>query len=139
MRRCGDAVTLFNARATADGGRAWVSTVLRGVSWHYTDQVAVDAAKGGLVAAGRLVLRIPLEVDAGGRTYADPAAYAAGDAAGRWTLAGGDVIVRGEVPDREDGWTPAALRKACPECATVLAVTDNTRARHAPHWRVTGE
>ena len=138
MRLCDETVTVFNAGvdpATGDG--VWRGTVLRGASWRRSDACAVDAARGGLTAADRSVCRIPADVDAGGKRYADPLAYAAAaDPEGLWTLAGGDVLVRGEVPG--GGWTPALLAKARGEVMTVLSVTDNRRAPRAPHIKVIG-
>lgn len=42
-----------------------------------------------------------------------------------------------EVEPEDTGWTPAKLKRAYPDCVTVLAVTDNRRAPNAPHWKVT--
>ena len=138
MKLCDDVITVFNAGVDAEtGDGVWRGTVLRGVSWHRSDASAVDAARGGLVSASRCVCRIPEGVDADGRTYVDPLAYARAEDPGElWTLAGGDVIVRGEV--RGEGWTPALLMKAWPERMCVLSVTDNRRAPRAPHFRVVG-
>ena len=154
MKLCGDTVTVFNARVDPQtGDDRWWPTVIRGVSWHATDASAVDAARGGLVAANRCTVRIPAEVDTGGKTFVDAIAYRdAADADGLWTLEGGTILVKAEVPepapseaaDADDpgrqpgGWTPAALRRAFADCVTALAVTDNRRAPRGGHWKVVG-
>ncbi len=137
MKLCNDTITVFNARVDPDvGGNVWIPTVIAGASWYLTDAATVDASKGGLVAANKATIRIPVEADTGGKAYADPVRYAsAEDVSGFWTLKGGDIVVKGEVTGGD--WTPAKLKAAYAECVTVLAVTDNRRAPRAPHWRVT--
>lgn len=138
MKLCNDTITVFNARVDPDvGGNVWIPTVIAGASWYLTDAATVDASKGGLVAANKATIRIPVDADTGGKAYADPVSYAsAEDVSGLWTLKGGDIVVKGEVTG--DDWTPAKLKAAYAECVTVLAVTDNRRAPNAKHWRVTG-
>ena len=138
MKLCNDTITVFNARVDPNvGGNVWIPTVIVGASWYLTDASTVDASKGGLVAANKATIRIPVEPDTGGKAYADPVSYAsAEDVSGLWTLKGGDIVVRAAVTG--DDWTPARLKAAYAECVTVLAVTDNRRAPRAPHWRVTG-
>ena len=137
MKLCSDTITVFNARVDPDvGGNVWIPTVIIGAGWHLTDASTVDASKGGLVAANKATIRIPVDADFGGKAYADPVSYAsADDVSGLWTLKGGDIVVKGEVTG--DDWTPAKLKAAYAECVTVLGVTDNRRAPHAAHWRVT--
>ncbi len=137
MKLCNDTITVFNARVDPDvGGNVWIPTVITGASWYLTDAATVDASKGGLVAANKATIRIPVEADAGGKAYADPVSYAsAEDVSGLWTLKGGDIVVRTAVEGGD--WTPAKLKAAYAECVTVLAVTDNRRAPNAKHWRVT--
>ena len=138
MKLCNDTITVFNARVDPDvGGNVWIPTVIAGASWYLTDAATVDASKGGLVAANKATIRIPVEANTGGKAYADPVSYAsAEDASGLWTLKGGDIVVKGEVTGGD--WTPAKLKAAYAECVTVLAVTDNRRAPNAKHWRITG-
>lgn len=137
MKLCNDTITVFNARVDPEvGGNVWVPTVITGVSWYATDASTVDASKGGLVAANKATIRIPVDAGTGGKAYADPVSYAsAEDVSGLWTLKGGDIVVKAAV-EGED-WTPARLKAAYAECVTVLGVTDNRRAPRAPHWRVT--
>ena len=138
MKLCNDTITVFNARVAPEvGGNVWAPTVIQGASWYATDASTVDAGKGGLMAANKATVRIPLDANAGGKEYADPVSYAkAEDVSGLWTLKGGDIVVRGEVTG--DGWTPAKLKAAFADCVTVLGVTDNRRATRAAHWRITG-
>ena len=138
MKLCNDTITVFNARVDPDeGGNVWVPTVITGVSWYATDASTVDASKGGLVAANKATIRIPVEADTGGKAYADPVSYAsAEDVYKLWTLKGGDIVVKAAV-EGED-WTPAELKATYADCVTILGVTDNRRAPRAPHWRITG-
>lgn len=138
MKLCNDTITVFNARVDPDeGGNVWVPTVITGASWYMTDASTVDASKGGLVAANKATVRIPLDAKTGGRAYIDPVSYAdAEDVSGFWTLKNGDIIVKAAVTGAN--WTPAKLKAAYADCVTVLGVTDNRRAPNAPHWRVTG-
>ena len=138
MKLCNDTITVFNARVDPDaGGNVWTPTVITGVGWWATDAATVDASKGGLVAANKAIIRIPIEADTGGSAYTDPVSYAnAEDVSGLWTLKGGDIVVKAAVEG--DNWTPAKLKKAYADCVTILGVTDNQRAPNAPHWRITG-
>jgi hypothetical protein len=160
VKLANDTITVFNARVDPEtGGNVWRPTIIKGVSWYATDAATVDASKGGLVAANKATIRIPVNADAGGRQYTDPVNYAnVEDVSGIWTLKNGDIIVKGAVTGppwtTDEGknvttnlgvvillsgdWrtTPAKL-KALFDCVTVLAVTDNRRAPNAPHWRVT--
>ena len=137
MKLCNDTITVFNARVDPEtGGNVWVPTVIAGAGWYLTDASTVDASKGGLVAANKATIRIPVDADTAGKAYADPVSYAsAEDVSGLWTLKGGDIVVKGEVSG--DSWTPAKLKAAYADCVTVLGVTDNRRAPRAPHWKVT--
>jgi len=145
VKLCNDTITVFNARVDPDeGGNVWLPTVITGASWFATDTSTVDESKGGLVAANKATIRIPVEADTGGKVYADPVRYAgAEDASKLWTLKGGDIVVKAAVTG--EGWTPAKLKAAYADCVTVLGVTDNRRpkgiasrrAPGAPHWRVT--
>ena len=137
VKLANDTITVFNARVDPDvGGNVWIPTVIAGAGWYLTDAATVDASKGGLVAANKATIRIPVEADTGGKAYADPVSYAsAEDVSGLWTLKGGDIVVKAAVTG--DDWTPARLKAAYADCVTVLAVTDNRRAPKGKHWRVT--
>ena len=137
MKLCNDTITVFNARVDPDvGGNVWIPTVITGAGWYLTDAATVDASKGGLVAANKATVRIPVEANTGGKAYTDPASYAsAADVSGLWTLTGGDIVVRAAVEGSD--WTPARLKAAYADCVVILGVTDNRRAPRAPHWRIT--
>ena len=138
MKLCNDTITVFNARVDPDvGGNVWIPTVIAGASWYLTDAATVDASKGGLVAANKATIRIPVEADTGGKAYVDPVSYAkAEDVSGLWTLKGGDIIVRAALEGTD--WTPAELKATYADCVTVLGVTDNRRAPNAKHFKVVG-
>lgn len=139
MKLCNDTITVFNARVDPEvGGNVWVPTVITGVSWYATDASTVDASKGGLVAANKATIRIPVEAGTGGKQYTDPVSYAsAEDVSGLWTLKGGDIVVKTALEG--DDWTPAGLKATCADCVVILGVTDNRRAPNAKHWRVVGK
>ena len=119
MRLCSDTVTVFTASVDpATKTAVYAPTVIGGVSWYATAADVVDP-KGGLVAARKVIVRIPAEVLPGGLA-----------------IRAGDIIVKGEAPGTD--WTPAKLRADFPDFMTVLAVTDNRRAPNAPHVRVVG-
>ena len=138
MKLCNDAITVFNTRVDPDvGGNVWVPTVITDARWWATDASTVDASKGGLVAANKATIRIPVDAGTGGKQYTDPVSYAnAEDVSGLWTLKGGDIVVKAALEG--DDWTPAELKATCADCVVILGVTDNRRAPNAPHWRITG-
>lgn len=121
MKLCNDTITVFNARVDPDvGGNVWTPTVITGASWWATDATTVDTGKGGLVAANKVIARIPAEVAPEGLELKD-----------------GDILVKGDASEVENP-TPAKLKGLYgADCATILGVTDNRRAPNAPHWRVT--
>ena len=121
MKLCSDIITVFNARVDPDvGGNVWTPTVITGASWWATDATTVDTGKGGLVAANKVIARIPVEAAPEGLE-----------------LKNGDILVKGDASEVENP-TPAKLKKLYgADCATILGITDNRRAPNAPHWRVT--
>ena len=137
MKQCNETVTVYNARVDpAQRMEIYIPTVLVGVSWHSETISAV--VESGLKAANRFTLRIPEEVYASGKTFADPKDYrAAADVSGSWTLQKGDVILRGACTDT---LTPAQLRErfGADNVPTILGVTDNRHAPNAKHWKVVG-
>ncbi len=139
MKMCNDTITVFNARVDLDaGGNVWTPTVISGASWFLTDASTVDASKGGLVAANRATIRIPENANTGGKAYTDPLSYSnAESVTGLWTLAAGDIIVKGDASATANP-TPAKLKAAYADCVTVLGVTDNRRAPRAAHFKVVG-
>ncbi len=136
MKRCDETVTIFNKRLEKDTGfDVYVPTVIRGVSWFCEIASTVDDA--GLKAANRFTIRIPLNADFSGKRYVPVNEYLAGnDTQDLFTLANGDIIVKGAVT--ESGLKPADLQTRFGEIVTILGVTDNHGARNAPHWKVVG-
>lgn len=121
MKLCNETVTVFNARVDPDvGGNVWTPTVITGASWWATDATTVDTGKGGLVAANKVISRIPAEAAPEGLE-----------------LKNGDILVKGDASEVENP-TPAKLKQLYGvDCATILGITDNRRAPNAKHWRVT--
>lgn len=137
MRRCNDTITVFNAKLDrALGSDVYHPTVISGVSWYF--HTLTNVGNSGLQAANQLTLRIPADADFAGKAYVSPAEFAASeDPAGVFTIKAGDIVVRGRV--MEEGLRPSDLQGRGYEMATILGVTDNRDAAHAPHWRVVGK
>ena len=134
MRLCNETITVFNARLDDETDMdVYCSTIISGVSWFSEIAASVEGA-GGLKAANKFTIRIPMDADFSGKAYADPIAYAGGDPNYLFTLKNGDIIVRGAI---DEDLRPAELKKICPEVVTILGVTDDRRAR-AKHWKVVG-
>lgn len=136
MKLCNEIVTVFNKKLDTDNGwNRYIPTVINGVSWYCEIASVVD--NNGLHAANRFTIRIPTDADFGGKSYIDPIAYREETiVSGSFTLASGDIIVKGAVLD--DDMDPAKLHENYPDCCTILGVTDNRRAPNAPHFKVVG-
>lgn len=134
MNLCDDIITVFNAKLNpTTGNDDYNATVITGVSWYCSDVTVVDS---GLKAANKFTVRIPQTANFSGKKYVSPQEYAnAANASKLFTLQNGDVIVHGAVTGAT--LRPAALHKSY-EAFTALGVTDNRRARNAPHWKVVG-
>lgn len=132
-----DVITIFNKRlnrATKDC--VWKPSVVTGASWYATQAETIDP-NGGLKLAHKVIVRIPTPAACDGKDWVSPIDYdRAEDIGDKFTLRAGDVIVRAAVAG--DHWTPDTLREFYDEVMTVLAVTDNRRARLAPHFKVVG-
>lgn len=135
MNLCNDIITVFNARLNPDtGSDVYIGTVISGVSWFSENVSSVDSS--GLKAANKFTIRIPATANFGNKAYTAPLDYAgAVDVSGLFTLRNGDIVVHGAVTALD--LRPAALHKNY-EAFTILGVTDNRRARNAPHWKVVG-
>lgn len=135
MKQCSETITVLNRRYNpATGLDEWNPTVIHGVSWH--SSIKANITNEGLKAADTATVRIPVDADAGGRSYLTPPAYkAAEDVSGAYTLAHGDLLVRAEISEPV---TPAQVQAAYEDAVTILAVTDNTRRPNAPHRKVVG-
>lgn len=133
MNLCNETITVFNKRVE-NREFAYYPTVISGVSWW--GHVNTNVGDKGLVAANSITIRIPVDADFGGKSYVDSKTYEVSPSDSVFTLANGDIIIKGAVvvaPMR-----PAELKAAFPDYVTVLGVTDNRRAPNAPHFRVVG-
>ena len=133
MKLCNETITVFNARYDAQSGYdTYIGTVITGASWHC--EVASAVTNDGLKAANRFTVRIPVDADSGGKSYADPRAYRdAASVSGLFTLANGDIVVKGAVTGSVQ---PKGLQEQY-EMFRILGVSDDRRAK-APHWKVVG-
>ena len=136
MKLCNDTITIFNRRLDDEEGyELYYPTVINGVSWYYSVSTSVD--NGGLHAADRFTVRIPMDADSGGKQYIDPVAYKSASSVDEvFTIANGDVIVKAAIAAAP--LTPKEIFESYHEACTVVGVTDNRRAPNAPHWRVVG-
>lgn len=137
MELCKDTITVFNAKLDqALGADRYHATVISGVSWYF--HTLTNVGSSGLQAANQLTLRIPVDADFSGKTYVLPAVFnTLQDPGGVFTLKVGDIVVRGRVTEKD--LRPSDIKERGYEMATILGVTDNRRAPHAPHWRVVGK
>ena len=134
MIQCDETITVFNARLDDETGYdIYTPTVIHGVSWFCEIASTVDAS--GLKAANKFTIRIPVDADFSGKTYASPAAYAGGDPNNIFTLSQGDIIVHGAETQAS---TPAELKEKYGEIVTILGVTDSSQRPNAKHWKVVG-
>ncbi len=136
MFLCNDTITLFNAFHDPENDEdVWYKTIINGVSWY--DKYIASVTANGLKSSETYVIRIPEDVDAEGKSYIDPMAYAElGNWVEHYTLRVGDIIVKGAI-EAEDV-RPATLHASNFKCMTILGVIDNRRALNAPHFKVTG-
>ena len=120
MKLCDDTVTVFTASVdAATKTTVYAPTVIAGVSWYAANADAV-APRGGLVAARKVIVRIPAEVLPEGLV-----------------IKAGDILVRAALSG--GGWTPAFIRRCHGDrVMTVLAVTDNRRTPNGAHVKVVG-
>ena len=130
-----ETVTLYNRRlvAGADGRmrEVWRRRVLRGCSWVRAHERVRD---DGIVRyAASIVCRIPADPD-----YRSPGAWDALDAPeGTFTLAAGDILVRGAVEDEitEDFSAAALLKKYERGGAMVVqSAKENTAVPGLAHY-----
>lgn len=135
MKLCNETITVFNKKIDPENGwDIYVPTIIQGVSWFC--EIVSKVGDTGLQAANRFIIRIPLDADFGGKEYIDPVEYAnEAITAGVFTLAQGDVIVKGAI----DGeMQPADLKEQHYDFCTIVGVTDSRRAPNAKHFKVVG-
>ena len=139
MQQATETITVINRKYNAATSYdEWIATVITGASWY--GKLAAAVTQAGLKTADTATVRIPVSADTQGRTYKTPAAYkAAVSVSGAWTLARGDLIVRGTVTVAAgQSLTPADITKRYDDVYTITGVTDNTRRPREPHWKVVG-
>ena len=136
MNVADETITIINRKYNSSTGYdEWKPTVITGASW-YSKMVA-SVTVNGLKAADTATVRIPLAAVPAGTSYMTPQAYkAAVSVSGAFTLANGDLIVRGAVTEGRDPLTPKAVQETYADCFTIISVGDNTRRAHEPHWKV---
>jgi hypothetical protein len=136
MQLCNDTITVFCKRINGDTGYdEYTGTIITGVSWFGTVKVTVDAS-GGLKSADVFTVRIPVDADFGGKYYVSPQSYAQADPDNAFTLQNGGIIIRGAVTLVNP--RPAEIFASADDTFTIMGITDNRRAYHAPHWKVVG-
>lgn len=160
MRLCGETITVLNQQHSVDTTFThYRKTVIHGVSWYGDLKANVDSS--GLKTANMYIVRIPADADFGGKTFLEPGsgiwesyyvfdsdnslfddeAVFAVDADQYFTLAVGDLIVRGEVTEDDEELTRKVIHdryERFTEVLTILSVTNNRRTQNAPHWKVVG-
>lgn len=135
MKQCNDVITVYNKALDSDGYDIYMPTVISGVHW-FCEVASTVTNDGGLKAANKYTIRVPIDAEFGGKSYTDPLSYSEldnPDAA--FTLAQGDLIVHGTGGPIEK---PKDLQDLFPEVVTILGVTDNTKAPRGKHWKVVG-
>lgn len=134
MKLCTETITVINSHLDQDTGDITLyPAVISGVHV-FEDLAATVDPTTGLKAASKVTVRIPLEAEANGKTYADPKAYQDSDPDGLFTLQAGDLLIRGT--ETATGLTAAQLQQKHGRLFTVLGVTDSTKAPRAKHWKV---
>ncbi len=110
----------------------WHRTVIRGV-WFHADN-KVQQTDSGLKSSDVYKIRIPVE--APGKEYLDPEAYAASENKDdHWTIQQDDIVVIGVC-----GWEiakPADLTALHKRYVKITSWSDN-RFGGLPHWRIGG-
>lgn len=136
MKLANEVITIFNHYLDEDTGYdKWIPTSIRGCSWY--SNVESTVTSDGLIAANKVIIRIPAEaVVKDDKSYVNSKAYPGSDKTSSWTLAQGDIIVKGVETSSE--MTPKEIQEAYSDVTTVLGVTDNRRAPQAKHWKVIG-
>lgn len=131
------AITIYNRRRSGRESKL-IPTVISEASWFYGRR----AVRGQFIDSDdSYQVRIPYGADTSGKTYVNPAQYAAmadEEAAGYWTIQIDDIVLKGEyssqVTDERE------LRELTDDLFVVNTFADNTiRGSDAvKHWRIGG-
>lgn len=128
-----ETITIFNSALDEDKGYdVYVRTVIKGVSWIFSDGTTAD--NPGLKSASRFTVRVPEDADFSGKQYVDPASFNGAD--GTFTFMPGDIIVRGEEDEQD---VPAGLLRKHRKIMKVMTVNDFRNAPNGRHWKLEGE
>ena len=129
-------LTIYNVKANKETRPPeYHRTQLKGVHW-YTDQ-KVELDNKGLHSADIYKIRIPADVQSGGKRYVTPTEYQSMiDVADVWTIQNGDIFVRGLV-DTDISKASDVLQKYPDSSGKVMSWADN-RQGSLPHWRIGG-
>lgn len=127
-------VTLYNRVGTTTP--TFHRTHLRGV--YFEDTRGQHTSKTGATVADSMLLLIPTDVNAGGKSFTGQKAFAAAtDKSTQWTLAEGDIVVKGIVND--DITTQSNLDKKYDTVRKITSVSDNRQGSPSlQHWEVVG-
>jgi hypothetical protein len=135
--------TVYN-RYIVSGAEHYQRTVIGNVAWFNTK--ASNVLRSGLLAADSAVIYVPLS---NGANYIDPKPWTALTVkTGFWTLAVGDVIVKGLVTDEihdavvsppSVAFTMTNLKAAHDDVITIKSVdTFDMGSASLRHWKVSG-
>jgi len=126
-------MTIYNVTVAKDGVE-YQRTSLYGVSWQGVIKSIVS--KEGLVSADVTKVFIPFDITVD-KAYKDPVAYQSADKDKIFTLAKGDLIVRGVVDDEIHSPTDLQVLKAAHEVLTVTGVaTHDNGGPKVRHWEL---
>lgn len=136
--------TIFN-KYVVSGAEHYQRTVLVAVAWE--NRKASNVLRSGLLAADSAVVYIPFSL---GANHLDPHAWAAlTTKTGKWTLAVGDVIVKGLVTDEIHdavvgppaipAFTMTNLKALYDDVVTIKSVdVFDMGSASLQHWKVSG-
>jgi len=137
-------ITIYNQRIDPAGKKTlWSKTVIKGVSWAGEQKVTTG---DGLTSNDGYSVRIPssisvIDPETGEYVYflLQDEYQELEDPTGYWTAQNGDVVVRGEGPELEEGKGIATITKQFTECFTVIAVHPANMRRLLSHLRIEGK
>lgn len=137
-------ITLFNKFYDSENRQdIFLPTVIRGVSLYMRNGSTGDNKYRE--SSSTYKIRIPIDADMGGSTYADPVSYMRmqkEDAAAHWTLQADSIIVNAAIEESELTETVnlTELTKKYGAIITVTDFSDNTvrGIRRMKHWRIGG-
>lgn len=132
-------LTLYN-KAIVAGKETFRRTVIPGVKWE--NRKAANILQSGLQSADSVAVYIPMQ---GRDGYLSPKQYESAESkVGKWTLAVGDYMVKGEVPDEIVGavgetpaFTTSNLKNKYDDVVRITTVdTMDAGSPHMHHWQV---